>query len=283
MLFGVRLRGMRPPAASERRADPPNRVRGAVSYRTAQGARVTADLSAVGMLTAFAAGIVSFLSPCVLPLVPGYVSYVAGRSPDRPGHDPATATVLLCSLFFVLGFSTIFIALGASATAIGEALLAYRYQANLVGGVVVILFGLLMVGLPRPSFLYRDVRLHPTLPGGRPAGACLLGAAFGFGWTPCIGPVLGALLTVSAVSATVPQGMVLLGVYALGLGAPFLFVALFADRLAGRLRALGRFGLAMQVGAGAIVIAMGVAMITGWLSALSYQLLEAFPVLARIG
>ncbi len=244
---------------------------------------MTADLSAVGMLTSFAAGMVSFLSPCVLPLVPGYVSFIAGRSPDRRGHDPAPAPVLLCSLFFVLGFSTIFIALGASATAIGRALLAYRYQANLVGGAVVILFGLLMVGLPRPSFFYRDIRLHPTLSGGRPAAAYLLGVAFGFGWTPCIGPVLGAILTVSAVSATVPQGVVLLAVYALGLGVPFLLAALFTDRLAGRLRVLARIGRSMQIVTGVIVIAMGIAMVTGWLSTVSYRLLEALPVLARIG
>lgn len=244
---------------------------------------MTTDLSMVGLATSFVAGMVSFLSPCVLPLVPGYVSYVTGRSPDRPGHQPARATVLLCSLSFVLGFSTIFVALGASATAIGQALLAYRYQANLIGGAVVILFGLLMVGMPRPSFLYRDIRLHPALSGGHPAAAYLLGAAFGFGWTPCIGPVLGAILTVTAVSATVPQGIALLSIYALGLGVPFLLVALFADRLVGRLRGLGRIGRAMQIGAGVVVIAMGIAMVTGWLTELSYRLLEAFPILARIG
>jgi cytochrome c-type biogenesis protein len=187
------------------------------------------------------------------------------------------------SLFFVLGFSTVFVTLGASATALGQLLLSYRYEANLMGGAIVIVFGLFMIGLVRANLFQRDFRFHLDLPGGRPTAAYVLGLAFAFGWTPCIGPVLGAILTASAVSATVAQGIVLLSIYSLGLGIPFLAAAVFTDRLFGRLRSLGRIGRSLQAGAGAVMVVMGIAMITGELSTFSYWLLETFPVFARIG
>ena len=244
---------------------------------------MTVDLSLAAIITSFLAGMVSFLSPCVLPLVPGYVSYVAGRTVNDPSRGPDTLVVLQASALFVLGFSTVFVTLGASATALGQILLSYRYEANLIGGAIVILFGCLMIGLLRSSFLQRDFRLHLSLPGGRPVAAYVLGVAFAFGWTPCIGPVLGAILTASAVTATVAQGVVLLSAYSLGLGVPFLLAALFTDRLMGRLRALGRVGRSLQIGAGAIAVMMGIAMMTGELSTFSYWLLETFPVFTKIG
>jgi len=247
---------------------------------------VTTVSSFVLLLTSFGAGVVSFLSPCVLPLVPGYVSYVAGQSLDGHTSEAAarnTLTALRLSVFFVLGFSTVFVILGASATALGQLFLSYRYEANLAAGAVVIVFGLLMMGLVRWPWLQQDFRLHLDLPGGRPAAAYVLGLAFAFGWTPCIGPVLGAILTTSAVSASVSQGMVLLSVYSLGLGLPFLAAAVFTDGLLGRIRILRRTGHYLQIGTGGIVVAMGLAMITGQLTAFSYWLLETFPVFARIG
>ena len=241
-------------------------------------------LSALALLTSFSAGMVSFLTPCVLPLVPGYVSYVAGQSLDQLASNSSSrlASLRMAGLF-VLGFSTVFIALGASATALGRWLLSYRYEANLAAGAVVIVFGLLMLGLKRPMFLMRDFRFHANLPGGQPLAAYVLGLAFAFGWTPCIGPVLGAILTTSAVSATVTQGIVLLAAYSLGLAIPFLGAALFTDRLVGRLKTLGRFGRRLEIGAGAVVVAMGVAIVTGGLTTFSYWLLETFPALAKIG
>src|SRR5918996_2235861 len=167
------------------------------------------ELSSIGVLTAFAAGAISFLSPCVLPLVPAYVSYVAGESlngAERGASPAAKLPALGLSVFFVLGFSTVFVILGASATALGQLLLAYRYELNIIGGTVVIAFGLFMMGLLRLPWFQRDLRFHTTIPGGRPLGAYMLGLAFAFGWTPCIGPVLGAILTVSAVSTTVSSG-----------------------------------------------------------------------------
>jgi cytochrome c-type biogenesis protein len=241
-------------------------------------------VSAIGLLTSFGAGVVSFLSPCVLPLVPGYVSYVAGDALTISGEPVRRlAAPLRLSFCFVLGFSTVFVILGASATTIGQLLLAYRYEASLVGGAVVLLFGLFMMGLAKLSWLQREFRLHPNMAGGRPIAAYVIGVAFAFGWTPCIGPVLGAILTTSAVSATVPQGIVLLSFYSLGLGLPFLAAAVFTDSLMLRLRGLGRLGRTLQLGAGAIVAGMGIAILTGHLTSFSYWLLETFPVLARLG
>jgi cytochrome c-type biogenesis protein len=240
-------------------------------------------LSAIGLVTSFGAGVVSFLSPCVLPLVPGYVSYIAGDALAVSGEPIRRLAALRDSFCFVLGFSTVFVILGASATSLGQLLLAYRYEANLVGGAVVILLGLFIMGLARLPWLQREFRLHPNLAGGRPVAAYVIGIAFAFGWTPCIGPVLGAILTTSAVSATVTQGVVLLSLYSLGLGLPFLAAALFTDSLILRLRALRRLGRSLQLGAGAIVTAMGIAMLTGELATLSYWLLDTFPILARLG
>ena len=240
------------------------------------------EISGIGLLAAMLAGTVSFLSPCVLPLVPGYVSYIAGRSVGAAEVATRTRSVWL-SLCFVLGFATVFMALGASATALGQALLSWRYELNLAGGAIIILFGLFMIGAARFATMERDFRFHLDIPGGAPSAAYVLGLAFGFGWTPCIGPILGAILTASAASATVEEGIMLLAVYSAGLGIPFLLVAAFTDRIAGRLRGLGRIGRRLHQGAGAVMILMGIAMMTGQLSALSYWLLDVFPVLGRIG
>ena len=243
--------------------------------------------SALGLTTAFAAGVISFLSPCVLPLVPAYVSFVAGDALHDRELRPDLRTrisALVMSAFFVLGFSLVFIALGASATALGSLLLRYRYETNIIGGVVVILFGLLMIGMTRwlPWFA-RDIRFRPKVGGGHPVAAFVLGIAFGFGWTPCIGPVLGAILTMSAAQTALSGGVGLLSVYALGLGIPFLLAALFTGTLVDKLRSLRHVGRRLQVAAGVIMIVMGIAMVTGKLTAFGYWLLEQFPVLGRIG
>ena len=240
-------------------------------------------VSGIGLLTSFSAGVISFLSPCVLPLVPGYVSYVAGDALTLSGQPVKVLAALRLSFCFVLGFSTVFVILGASASSIGQLLLAYRQEENLVGGGVILLFGLFMMGMAKLPWLQREFRLHPKLSGGRPIAAYVIGIAFAFGWTPCIGPVLGAILTTSAVAATVAQGIVLLGFYSLGLGVPFLTAAVFTDSLILRLRMLRRLGRTLQLAAGAVVTAMGVAVLTGGLTSFSYWLLDTFPILARIG
>lgn len=232
-----------------------------------------AGISNIGILTAFVAGLVSFLSPCVLPLVPGYVSYVAGRTAvGAPAGDTLARRVPAAglSLCFVLGFSTVFIALGASATALGQMLISYRYELNIVGGAVVILFGLFLAGVIHPAWMMREARFHADVPGGRAASAYVLGVAFAFGWTPCIGSILGAILTVGAASATVSQGIALLAIYSLGLGVPFLLAALFTAGLTRRLKAMRRAGRLLQFAAGAVMVVMGGAMITGQMSSFSF-------------
>ena len=246
------------------------------------------DTNILGLTAAFAAGVVSFLSPCVLPLVPAYVSYVAGQSgahaPASQGAAVTRASTAVLSTFFVLGFSTVFMALGASATVLGGWLLQYRYEANIIGGALVTLFGLLMLGLARPlRWLQRDIRFQPAIVGGHPAAAYVLGLAFGFGWTPCIGPVLGAILTLGAVQGSVSEGVILLGFYAAGLAVPFLFAALFMRGLLSRFQAFRRVGALLQNVAGAVMVLMGIAMMTGHLTSFAFWLLKTFPALGRIG
>lgn len=241
-------------------------------------------ISDIGLVTAFAAGAVSFLSPCVLPLVPGYISYVSGTASIGGGELPRARILALPPSFsFVLGFSTIFVALGASATLISQLLLSWRYETNLIGGAIVILFGIFATGLVPMPWLERDVRYHGDMPRGSLPGAYVLGLAFGFGWTPCIGPVLGAILTISAASATVNAGIVLLAAYSLGLGVPFLLSAAFTEGLMRRMKSMRRTGRVLKIGAGAVMVAMGLAMSTGYMSTFSYWLLENFPVFSTIG
>lgn len=244
------------------------------------------DLSNIALATAFGAGIISFLSPCVLPLVPGYVSYVAGGNlarRDGVGQRISRLSALWLSFCFVAGFSTVFIALGAGASTLGQLLLSYRYEANIVGGLIVIAFGLFMVGALNLRWLHLDLRFRIDVKGARPMGAYLIGLAFAFGWTPCIGPVLGGILTISAATATVASGVILLAAYSLGLGIPFMATAMFTDALLDRLKTLRKTGRWLQVGAGAGMITMGVAMITGMLSTFGFWLLKTFPVFQTIG
>lgn len=242
------------------------------------------EIHGVELGVAFVAGIVSFLSPCVLPLVPAYVSYVAGVTVDdlarQDGQRPA---ILAASLMFVLGFSTVFVLFGASATAAGAFVLRHSVLLVDIAAIVVILFGLVMMGVLRLPFLGRDFRFHPSLGRGRAGGAYVLGLAFGFGWTPCIGPVLGSILAIAATKATIAGGIALLAVYALGLGLPFLGAAFFTGVFLRHLGGLGRFGHRLQIVAGAALVAMGIAMLAGWVSAMAWWLLEAFPFLAGIG
>ena len=242
------------------------------------------DLSLLGIVTAFAAGVISFLSPCVLPLVPGYVSFVAGSSLEdmRDGTASRLQAASLAATF-VLGFSVVFVSLGASATLLGSLLLTYKYELGIVAGVVVVLFGLHMLGLTPFSLMHSDTRFHLDLPGGRTLSAFLLGIAFAFGWTPCIGPVLGAILTLGASTADVTKGALLLAVYSIGLGMPFLLAAIFTGSLLKRLRSLGRAGRRLQQAGGGLLVVMGLLMVTGQLGAIAFWLIETFPSLAQIG
>lgn len=241
------------------------------------------ELSGVGVITALAAGAISFLSPCVLPLVPGYISYIAGRSvgAEEDGRANAPGRTFGLSLCFVLGFTTVFVLLGAGANAVSQSLLSYRFEANLIGGAVVIVFGLVTAGALGIPLLMREARWYGPKNGGSPLAAYLLGLAFAFGWTPCIGPVLGAILMMSASGAV--DGVALLAIYSFGLGIPFVIAAVFLSNFVARLHLMRRAGLILRVTAGIAMVFMGAAMMTGHLTNLAIWFLKTFPALGQIG
>ncbi len=232
------------------------------------------------MLVAFAAGMISFLSPCVLPVVPPYLAYMSGIS---VGEMRQGRSALGAALFFVLGLSTVFLFLGAAASAFGAFFIGNSQGFAKVAGVVVIVFGLHFLHILRLPFLMRDIRLDAGDKGGSAFGAYILGLAFAFGWTPCIGPILGTILTLAAQENSVARGTLLLGVYALGLGLPFILVAVFFQRLTPVLTFFKTHAARIEKAMGALLVLVGVMMLTGGFSAMSFWLLETFPPLAEIG
>ncbi len=240
----------------------------------------------VTIAAALLAGLLSFLSPCVLPLVPPYLVYLAGTSLERfAGAEPQPQVkreTVLAALLFVAGFSTVFIALGASASAIGALLHAYSYWLANLAGVAIIIMGLHFLGLTRFAFLMREKRVEM----GRPVGlwgAYAMGLAFAFGWTPCIGPILATILAVAASKETVAKGAGLLAVYSAGLGIPFLVAAFAIEPFARFMMKFKRHLAAVERTMGALLVLTGVAFLTGWINEASYWLLEWFPALGRIG
>lgn len=224
-----------------------------------------------GLGVAFVAGVISFLSPCVLPLVPTYLAYVGGSA------DAQRRILITNSLTFILGFSLVFIALGASASALGSLLRANQQVLMTVGGVLVIFFGLVMLGVIKLPWLYRDTRLQYKGETRSPWGAMVLGMAFAFGWTPCIGPVLGAILTMASAAGTLAAGVGLLAVYALGLGVPFLLAALLLDPFMRFSKGFRRYLPWLERGAGVLLIIAGVMMLTGTYTVLNSYLLNITP------
>jgi len=221
---------------------------------------------------ALVAGLVSFLSPCVLPLVPGYISMLSGATIEelKVGASPALMSrILRNSLSFVAGFSIVFVVLGASATAVGKFLLAERATFNLVAGIIVIVFGLHLTGLVKIPLLYREARLATGEPRRGLVGAFLLGFAFAFGWTPCIGPILAAILALAAQRHTVLQGMFLLAVYSAGLALPFLLTSVGLGQF---LKLYGGFRKHLQtveISSGVLLIALGILMATNKFTVIS--------------
>jgi cytochrome c-type biogenesis protein len=211
-------------------------------------------------IAAFVAGVLSFLSPCVLPLVPGYVSLISGASVEdlQSAEKRVLPTVMLHSVTFVLGFSVVFIALGAVATSIGQFANQYRTLLTRVAGIIVIIFGLQLTGLLKIKALYADKRMHNVKGRSSALGSFLVGFAFAFGWTPCIGPILAAILVLAETQDTVMKGILLLAIYSLGLAVPFLLTSLGVDRF---LAFYGRFRRhlhTVEVISGVLLIAVGV-------------------------
>src|SRR5262249_29616138 len=191
-------------------------------------------------IAAFVAGIVSFLSPCVLPLVPGYVSLISGASVEelQSKDRKLLNTVLLHSFMFILGFTVVFVMLGAAATTLGQLAREYKRQLTWIAGAVIIIFGLHLTGILKIKALYADKRMHSVKGGKSPLGAFLIGFAFAFGWTPCLGPIISSILLLAGSADTVAKGVLLLWVYSLGLAVPFLLTSLLIDRF---LTFYGRF------------------------------------------
>jgi cytochrome c-type biogenesis protein len=244
---------------------------------------MTADIS---IAAAFFAGLLSFLSPCVLPLVPPYLAYLAGASLGRRAEGEVQAgarrDAVLASLLFVAGFSSVFIAFGASASAIGALVLRYSPQLAIVAGVVIILMGLHFLGLTRFSVLMREKRLAMAKPVGL-WGAYAMGLAFAFGWTPCIGPILAAILAVAASRETDGQGAGLLAVYSAGLGIPFVLAALAIEPAMAVIARFRRHLETVEKVMGGLLVLTGIAFLTGFVSEAGFWLLEWFPALGKIG
>ena len=231
------------------------------------------------MLVAFAAGLLSFLSPCVLPLIPSYVGYLTGMSVDEVQQRRGTA--VLHGLWFVAGFSLVFILLGAAASAVGTLLRDYQQWVARVGGVLLILFGIYLLGFVRPLFLMREWRVELARKPLGYFGSGLVGVTFGAAWTPCIGPILGGILTLAATSAGLGQGMALLAIYALGLAIPFLVTALALDRFLVWFQRFRPYIVWVDRIAGAMLIVLGILLVTDSFTVLAGYLQGLTPAFLR--
>jgi len=243
------------------------------------------------------AGLLSFLSPCVLPLVPPYLCFLAGvgldelvgdeaESPQTSGaisRRPSVVRMLALAVIFVAGFSTVFVMLGATATAAGRLLFDYLDVLTKVAGVVIILLGVHFLGLLRIPILYREARFHPTSSPAGFVGAYIIGLAFAFGWTPCVGPILGAILMMAAGEDSVGQGALLLSAYSAGLGIPFIGAALAVGPFMTFMTRFKPFLRRAEQVAGILLIATGILFLTGSMGELAYGLLRLFPALGEIG
>ena len=235
----------------------------------------------VTLLAAFAAGFLSFVSPCVLPLIPGYISFVSGVSLDEIRGDQATRAsrlqVFTTSLAFVLGFSIVFVALGASATAVGKFLFARLPVLSKIAGAVLVIFGLHTMGVFRLALLDTEKRVHSQRKPAGPLGAVLVGVAFAFGWTPCIGPILGGILAIAGSRNSVGEGVLLLAIYSLGLGIPFLITSLAINQFFSAAKRIRGYYHAIEMTSGALLITIGALILTGQLTIIARYLQPYLP------
>jgi len=242
----------------------------------------------VSLYAAVLAGVLSFLSPCVLPLVPPYLVYISGVSLEEMTQESAVearkrSRVLLTALLFVLGFSTVFVLLGATASALGQVLRANLPLLSQIAGAAIIIMGLHFLGVFRIGFLAQEARYQTTSQSSSLIGSFIVGLAFAFGWTPCIGPVLAAILTVAGSAESVTRGMVLLAAYSLGLGIPFLIAALSLERFLGFSRRFRKHIPTLEKVMGALLVLTGIMFLTGWMQNISFWLLENVPGLSTLG
>ncbi|BDW88938.1 cytochrome c biogenesis CcdA family protein [Thalassospira tepidiphila] len=241
----------------------------------------------IGFGAAFLAGVLSFFTPCVLPIVPPYLAYLAGVSvadlDDRAVASAKSRQVFFTALAFVAGFSTIFIALGATASVIGQSLASYFDILSIIAGIMIAIMGLHFMGVFRISLLYRDARVNVAKKPAGLVGAYVMGLAFAFGWTPCVGPALAAILFVAGAESTALRGAGLLAVYSLGIGLPFALAGLFAGQFVGWSRKFKRHMHTVERAMGILLVLTGVLFMTGQMSAIAQWLLETFPSLSTLG
>lgn len=236
----------------------------------------------LSLLVATFAGVLSFLSPCVLPIVPPYLAFIGGTSIDDMAEGKNNG-VIVKAIFFVMGLSTVFIFLGLAASAFGQVFLQYQREMGMVAGAVIILFGLHFLGILKIPFLYREARFDAGNRGGSLFGAYILGLAFAFGWTPCIGPILGTILSLAAQEGSVERGVVMMAFYAAGLGIPFILAAMFMRRFVTAMNKFKKHMGLVEKAMGLLLVIVGVLLITGLFSEMSFWLLENIPALGAIG
>jgi len=231
---------------------------------------------------AFLAGLISFLSPCVLPLIPGYISYISGTSLNKINSKKRNLVVIK-TIFFTLGFSFVFIALGSTASFVGQFFLANSNIFRTIAGIIIILFSFQLIGIINFSFMNKDVRFFTSRYSNNLAFPLLVGAAFAFGWTPCIGPILGSIITLAALEKNISEGVLLLSFYSLGLAIPFIVSGILIDKFLFFSKGIKKhIALFSKIG-GTILLLTGIAILTNQLQVLGFFLIEYFPFFNNIG
>ena len=237
---------------------------------------------ATTLSVAFLAGLISFLSPCVLPLIPGYISYISGTSFDKLVEKKKNLIVVK-TIFFTLGFSFVFIALGSTASFIGKFFLTNSNIFRIIAGIIIIFFSLQLIGIINLKFMNKDIRIFTDQYSSNLAFPLLVGAAFGFGWTPCIGPILGSILALAAIEENTSKSILLLTIYSLGLAIPFIISGVLIDKFLFFSKSFRKYiSIITKIG-GVILLLTGIAILTGQLQILGFFILERFPSLGSIG
>jgi len=231
---------------------------------------------------AFLAGLISFLSPCVLPLIPGYISYISGTSLDKI-KEKEKNLIVFKTIFFTLGFSFVFIALGSTASSVGKFFLTNSNIFRIIAGIIIVFFSLQIIGIINLNFMNKDIRFFTNQYKNNVTFPFVVGAAFGFGWTPCIGPILGSIITLAALEENIGKGVVLLTFYSLGLAIPFIAAGVLDDKFLIFSKSLRKYMSAITKVGGTILLLTGVAILTNQLQVLGFFMLEYFPAFGNIG
>ena len=234
------------------------------------------------LYVAFLAGLISFLSPCVLPVIPGYISYISGTSLEKL-IEKKNNLVVIKTIFFTLGFSFVFIALGSTASLIGKFFLTNSNIFRIIAGIIIIFFSFHLIGIINFKFMNKDTRIFTDRYSHNLVFPLLVGAAFGFGWTPCIGPILGSILTLAAIEANISKSVLLLSSYSLGLAIPFIISGILIDKFLLFSKSFRKYISTITKGGGIILLLTGIAILTDQLQVLGFFILEYFPTLGNIG